>query len=105
MPHRPETPYCSLAPDWLCEIVSPSTAAFDRVNKSPIYAREGVLHAWLIDPLARTLEVRRLVDGAWTIVAIHSGEDIVRAEPFEAVEIELPRIWDDPTPSAPADKA
>ena len=105
MPQRPETPYCPVAPDWLCEIVSPSTAAFDRVNKSAIYAREGVLYAWLIDPVARTLEVRRLVDGAWTIVATHSGEATVRAEPFEEIEMELVRFWGDPTPSPPADEA
>ena len=64
MPHRPDTPYATLAPDWLCEILSPSTSSFDRKTKLAIYAREGVPWAWLIDPLARTLEVLKLVVGA-----------------------------------------
>src|SRR5512137_1165967 len=67
MPHRPETPYATLAPDWLCEILSPSTSSFDRAMKLAIYAREGVPWAWLIDPLARTLEVLKLEGGRWTI--------------------------------------
>ena len=93
MPHRPETPYASLAPDWLCEILSPSTSSFDRVNKLAIYAREGVPHVWLLDPLARTLEVLRLESGRWTILATHAGAEVVRAEPFEAVELELAILW------------
>jgi Uma2 family endonuclease len=96
VPRRPDTPYCAVAPDWLCEIVSPSTAAFDRVNKLAIYARERVLHAWLIDPIARTLEVLELQAGHWSIVATHSGGELVRAAPFDAVELELARFWGEP---------
>jgi Putative restriction endonuclease len=98
MPHRPDTPYCSVAPDWLCEIVSPSTAAFDRVNKLAIYAREAVPHAWLIDPIARTLEVLALKAGLWTVIATQAGDGFVRAEPFDAIELELARLWGEPAP-------
>jgi len=68
-----------------------------------IYAREGVAHAWLVNPLERTLEVLRLRDGAWTIVAVHCDSDTVRIEPFEAIELELGRLWAAPpvSPSAP----
>ena len=57
MPEMPDTAYFALAPDWICEVLSPSTEGVDRDDKMPIYAREGVRHAWLVDPIARTLEV------------------------------------------------
>ena len=95
MPRLPDTAYCALAPDWVCEILSPSTASLDRVKKLTIYAREQVAHAWLIDPLARTLEVLRLEAGRWTILATHSGADVVRAEPFTEIELELGALWAD----------
>jgi Uma2 family endonuclease len=95
MPQLPNMAYCALAPDWVCEIVSPSTASLDRVKKLTIYAREQVAHTWLIDPLARTLEVLRLEAGRWTILATHAGADVVRAEPFTDVELELSALWAD----------
>ena len=95
MPHLPETAYFSLPPDWICEIVSPSTASLDRSKKLGIYARESVQHAWLIDPIAGTLEVMRLDGGRWTILATHAGSEVVRAEPFQDVELELQALWAD----------
>jgi Uma2 family endonuclease len=95
MPRLPDTAYFALAPDWLCEIVSPSTAAIDRVKKLVIYAREGAGHVWFIDPIARTLEVLGLHDGRWIIAATHAGAEVVRAEPFEAVELNLSVLWDE----------
>ena len=86
MPALPETASFPLVPDWICELLSPSTAALDRVKKLAIYARERVGHAWLIDPLARTLQVLALEAGRWTILATHAGPDVVRAEPFTEVE-------------------
>jgi Uma2 family endonuclease len=83
----------SVVPDWVCEIVSPATVALDRVKKLSIYAREHVSHAWLVDPLARTLEVLRLERARWTIVAAYSGAGIVRIEPFEAVDVSLHDVW------------
>jgi Uma2 family endonuclease len=96
MPSIPPTAYFPLAPDWICEILSPSTVLLDRARKLAIYAREGVSHAWLIDPLARTLEVLRLEGGRWVIVATHGGTDVVRAEPFGDVEISLESLWAEP---------
>jgi len=93
MPHIPETAYFPLAPDWICEILSPSTASLDRTQKLAIYAREGVAHAWLVDPDARTLEVLRLESGRWTILATHAGDDVVRAEPFAEIDLELAALW------------
>jgi len=88
-------PYFSLSPDWLCEVLSPSTAAVDRVRKLPIYAREKVEHVWLVDPLLRTLEVLRRQDRAWLLVATFQGDAKIRAEPFDAIELELGILWAD----------
>lgn len=95
MPRYPNAAYLSMAPDWACEILSPSTSSLDRVQKLAIYAREQVAHLWLIDPLARTLEVLRLEAGRWTILATHAGTEVVRAEPFAEIELALPALWAD----------
>jgi Uma2 family endonuclease len=96
MPRVPKTPYFALAPDWVCEVLSPSTARLDRAKKLAIYAREQVAHAWLIDPIARMLEVLQLERSYWTILATHAGSDVVRAEPFTEIELELEALWTDP---------
>ena len=95
MPRIPDAPWFDLAPDWVCETLSPSTARIDRTRKLRIYAREHVAHVWLVDPDARTLEVLALDGDRWTIVVVHSGSDVVRAAPFEVVELELTRLWID----------
>lgn len=93
MPAIPNVAYFTLAPDWLCEVLSPSTESIDRRKKLPIYAREGVAHAWLVDPLQQTLEVLRLESQRWSMVADHEGSAKVRAEPFEAIELTLRALW------------
>ncbi len=96
-----DTPFFTMAPDWVCEIVSPSTGRLDRGRKMRIYAREGVARLWFVDPLAHTLEVYRLADGRWVVVSTHGGDDVVRAEPFDAVALRLARWWlPEPAPSA-----
>jgi Uma2 family endonuclease len=95
MPTLPESAYAALAPDWVCEVLSPSTAQLDRAKKLRVYAQHGVKHAWLVDPLARTLEVLRLENSRWTILDTHVGNATVRAEPFEAMELPLAAIWAD----------
>ena len=82
-----------VAPDWVCEVVSPSTARHDRVLRVPFYARAGVGHAWLVDPLAQTLEVYRLDGAGYRLVLTGSVDDRVRAEPFEALELDLASLW------------
>jgi Uma2 family endonuclease len=93
LPEFPDTAAFTLAPDWACEVVSPSTERLDRAKKMPVYARERVAHLWLLNPIARTLEVYRLADGGWLLLATHEGAAIVRAEPFDAVDLELAPLW------------
>ncbi len=93
MPALPREGFLTLAPDWVCEVLSPSTSRFDRTKKLPIYARARIPHLWLLDPLSETLEVYRLEGEYWVLLATHGGEDIVRAEPFGMVEIDLKRLW------------
>jgi hypothetical protein len=59
----------------------------------PVYAREDVSHLWLVNPVARTLEVYRLAEGRWLLLATHEGSARVRAEPFDAVELDLTSLW------------
>ncbi len=92
--HRCRTSaYFDLAPDWLCEVVSPTTGRLDRVRKMPVYAREGVRHLWLVDPITRTLEVYRLDGRRWVVASTHGGAEVVRAEPFAELEIDINRWW------------
>ena len=93
LPVLPNVAAMTQAPDWACEVVSPSTGAIDRGHKMRIYAREGVGHLWLVDPIARTLEIYRLDEARWIVAATHDGDDVVRAEPFAAIELALARWW------------
>jgi len=93
MPDFPRTAFFTLAPDWVCEVISPSTGRLDRSRKMRVYAREGVVHLWFVDPLARTLELYRLEDGRWIVEGVHGGDDVVRIVPFEAVTLKLNRWW------------
>ena len=101
LPSIPDAAYLTLTPDWACEVISPSTEQIDRSRKMRIYAREGVAHLWLLDPIVRTLEELRLEAGRWVVLATHSDVEVIRAEPFEAIEIELATLWPDP----PADSS
>jgi len=93
MPVAPQAAYVTLAPDWLCEVISPSTEKLDRADKLPIYGQEGVAHVWLVNPLLRTLEVYRLDSSHWVLLHTFAGNNKVRAEPFDAVEIDLTLLW------------
>jgi Uma2 family endonuclease len=101
MPAIPDEAFFRLAPDWVCEVLSPSTERIDRGRKLRIYAEAGVAHAWFVKPTDRTLEVFRLRDGAWTMVGVWEDAAVVRAEPFEALELELARLWADGASPAP----
>jgi Uma2 family endonuclease len=96
LPALPERAYWTEAPDWLCEVLSPSTATIDRAKKLAIYARERVPHVWLVDPFARTLEILRLDAGRSTIVSIFTERDTLRAEPFDAIELDLSLVFNEP---------
>jgi Uma2 family endonuclease len=86
----------TLPPDWVCETVSPRTGAIDRGRKMRIYAREQVGHLWIVDPIARTLELYRLEGDRWIVAGTFGGTDVARAEPFDAVELRLVRWWLEP---------
>ena len=93
MPELPHAPAITLAPDWLCEVVSPSTESVDRAVKMPIFARLGVAHVWLVNPLAQTLEIYRLDGETYRLDGTHAADAKVRAEPFDAIELELAVLW------------
>lgn len=93
MPELPDAAFLSLAPDWVCEVLSPSTAALDRAEKVPRYADANVGFVWLVDPLAQTLEVLKLDGATYRLIATYRDDAVVRAEPFDAVAIELAALW------------
>ena len=93
MPDFPDAAYFTLAPDWVCEVLSPSTRRLDLHGKRPLYAREGVGHLWLVDPANRTLEAFELRDGEWAPIASARDDDPVRIRPFEAVAFSLRDLW------------
>jgi Uma2 family endonuclease len=103
MPFIPNVAAFTLAPDWVCETVSPKTAGLDRYRKLPRYARYEIGHAWILDPNGRGVEVYRLEQTHWSLISTHEGSRIVRAEPFEAAEIDLSQVWieEPPTPPCP----
>lgn len=93
MAELPDAAYFTLSPDWICEVQSPGTMSLDRVRKLTVYARAGVGHAWLVDPEARTLEVFHNDGGAWTRTGSWEGDERPRAEPFDAIELDLRLLW------------
>ena len=94
MPELPDTAYFTLVPDWTCEILSASTRKVDLLRKRPIYAREGVHHLWLIDPVDRTLEAFELHDGQWLLIANAQDDEPVSIRPFDAITFSLGELWD-----------
>jgi Uma2 family endonuclease len=93
MPELPDAAAFELAPDWVCEVLSPSTEASDRAEKLPIYARERVAQVWLVDPVAKTLEAFRLENTRWVLLGTWRDDAKVRVEPFETFELELGSLW------------
>ena len=83
-------------PDWVCEVVSPTTGAIDRGRKMRVYLRERIAYLWMVDPIACTVEVYRLDGERWIVAATHTGTEAARVEPFEAIEMDLSRWWLEP---------
>jgi Uma2 family endonuclease len=83
----------TLVPDWACEVLSPSTRAYDQRIKRPFYARIGIRHLWFIDIEAQTLSVSELSEGRWLELGVYGGDDVVRAAPFDAIELRLGELW------------
>lgn len=93
VPEAPKAAYFEIAPDWVCEVLSPSTARLDRGPKREVYAREHVPYLWFVDPDAKTLEVLRLDGPTYRVIQTFADDALVRAEPFEATELELAFLW------------
>jgi len=99
LPHLPrKSTMLTLPPDWVCEILSPSTVKTDRTMKMRIYARHQVQHVWLVDPVAQVLEVFQLGGEFWQRVAVGSGSDRVNVPPFESLELDLSEWWEEDLP-------
>jgi Uma2 family endonuclease len=81
--------FATVPPAWLCEGLSPSTSRHDRTRKLPLYAKSGVEFAWLYSATELTLEVYGLVHGAYELVQLFGPDDVIRAQPFESVELRL----------------
>jgi Uma2 family endonuclease len=92
-PLVPDVTACRESPDWVCEVISPTTGYLDRTRKMPVYARAAVSHLWLIDPSTRTLEAYRLDGDRWVVVATHGRSATVRVEPFADLDLDLHRLW------------
>lgn len=94
LPELPDTTALSVAPDWICEILSPGTARRDKKEKARSYHAAGVTWYWLVDPIERTLEAYRRAGEFWVRLGVWTDDEKARIEPFDAVELELERWWE-----------
>lgn len=93
LPDDLDVAYMEVAPDWLCEVLSPSTRGFDLTEKRAIYGASGVAHLWFVDPQARTLEAFENRDGVWALIAALRDDAAVNVVPFDAVSFSLSTLW------------
>ena len=89
----PDTAWIESVPDWVCEILSPSTETYDRGAKRTIYATQGLQHYWLLDPRTKVLEAFELRNGQWSLLDTFVGDVEVNAAPFSAVPFLLSDLW------------
>ena len=92
-PRNRANSFSEVVPNWVCEVLSPTTRKLDLGRKSDIYAREGVSHLWIVDPKARTLQASALSDGTWLPVSTLADAETVSVPPFEKLKIPLSRLW------------
>lgn len=93
MPKVPDVAAFTLAPDWVCEVLSPSTERIDRGKKLAIYLRERVGHLWFVAPDTELLEVYTLDGDSYRLSGTWSQDDVVNAPPFESLDLPLTRLW------------
>ncbi|MEM8572749.1 MAG: Uma2 family endonuclease [Pseudomonadota bacterium] len=93
MPRYPDVPAFTLVPDWVCEVLSPSTRQFDVTEKRARYLEAGVAHLWFVDPSARALEVFEATDAGWRLVSARKDDEQVAEVPFDAVAFPLDTLW------------
>ena len=103
MPAEPETAFVETPPDWICEILSASTARIDRGPKRRIYAEAGIGHLWLLDPTDGVLEGFALTDRRWLLLGAVGRGESVALPPFDAVPFPLDDLFafDPASPPAP----
>lgn len=101
-PMMPTAAWIEAVPDWACEILSPSTEAYDRGAKRTLYANHGLKHYWLLDPRTKVLETFEISNGRWLLLATFSGDEMVAAAPFAEVPYPLTALWPLDEPSLPA---
>lgn len=94
MPYVPDDHRFEVVPDWVCEILSPSTESKDRRIKMPLYARYGVPHLWLVDPIRRNLDAYVLDGAKWTMVTSVSANEQAAIPPFDAIQLDLTALWE-----------
>jgi Uma2 family endonuclease len=95
----PDVAYFTLAPDWVCEVLSPATALIDRTRKQHLYREHGVSWLWLVDPSARTIEVLSRIERGWMVIDTFGGEGEARSPPFDAVAFDIGALWDINSPA------
>lgn len=94
----PEMPHGSptrIFPDWVCEILSPSNAKRDLVDKLRVLQASGVPHYWILDPVERVLLVHRLEASGYVVALTAAPGERVRAEPFDALEVNVGALFGD----------
>ncbi|OED38069.1 hypothetical protein AB833_21190 [Chromatiales bacterium (ex Bugula neritina AB1)] len=93
MPELPEAAWFGVRPNWVCELISPSTAKYDRGVKREIYARDGVGYYWIVDPLVKLIEVFVLQQGNWVLAETGAAEQVASLVPFETMPFDLSALW------------
>jgi Uma2 family endonuclease len=93
LPSLPTRVGITISPDWVCEILSPSTARLDRELKMPIYAEQGVGHVWLIEPEQRFIDAYCNVAGKWMLVGTATGDSDVSSPPFDAITFPMSDLF------------
>ena len=101
LPYIPDVAFLTLAPDWICEVLSPATAKLDRGPKREIYGEAGVSYLWLLDPRERVLEAFQRSNGRWQLTGVATGSDAVKLPPFDAVSFPLDDLFGIDPPSSP----
>jgi len=99
MPELPSTAWFEIPPDWVCEVLSPSTAIVDRTRKQEIYRQHGVSWLWFVDPVARTIEALSRAEQGWLLSGAFGGESEAKIPPFDAVAINIGLLWGLPPPA------
>ncbi len=88
-----DKPFFEVAPDWACEILSPSTEKYDKGDKRRINAHYAVQHMWHLDPRSKVLEVFALRDRNWLLTDTFIDEEVVNAPPVDQLTFSLGLLW------------